>query len=105
MSVTLELRRRIRAETSSPRYEPCLPRPAKQPPAGPEWLHEIKHDGFRIIAYRDGNTVRLMTRKGYDFADRFPLIVDAVAALPVRSCVIDGEAIACELVVQEIKHR
>jgi ATP-dependent DNA ligase len=37
-----------------------------------------------------------MTRKGYDFADRFPLIIDAIAALPARSCVIDGEAIACE---------
>jgi ATP dependent DNA ligase domain len=52
--------------------------------------------GFRIIAYRDGNNVRLMTRRGYDFADRFPLIIDAIAALPARSCVIDGEAIACE---------
>jgi bifunctional non-homologous end joining protein LigD len=96
MSVASELRRRVRAEQSLPRYEPCLPRPAKKPPAGPGWIHEIKHDGFRIIAYRNGNSVRLVTRKGYDFADRFPLIVDAVAALPVRSCVIDGEAIACD---------
>jgi bifunctional non-homologous end joining protein LigD len=96
MSVTSELRRRVRADKSLPRHEPCLPRPAKQSPAGPGWIHEIKHDGFRIIAYRDGNSVRLMTRKGYDFADRFPLIADAVAALPVRSCVIDGEAIACD---------
>jgi bifunctional non-homologous end joining protein LigD len=96
MSVASELRRRDRAEQFLPRYEPCLPRPAKQPPAGPGWIHEIKHDGFRIIAYRDGDDVRLMTRKGYDFADRFPLIIDAIAALPARSCVIDGEAIACD---------
>jgi bifunctional non-homologous end joining protein LigD len=96
MSVANELRRRVRAEQSLPRFEPCLPRPAKQPPAGPGWLHEIKHDGFRIIAHRNGNSVQLVTRKGYDFADRFPLIVDAVAALPVRSRVIDGEAIACD---------
>jgi len=73
-----------------------LPRPAKQPPAGPGWIHEIKHDGFRIIAYRNGSSVRLLTRNGYDFADRFPLIVDAVAALRLRSCIIDGEAIACD---------
>jgi bifunctional non-homologous end joining protein LigD len=96
MSVASELRRRVRAEQSLPRYEPCLPRPAKKPPAGPGWIHEIKHDGFRIIAYRNGDSVRLVTRKGYDFADRFSLIVDAVAALPARSCVIDGEAIACD---------
>jgi hypothetical protein len=50
MSVASELRRRVRAEQSLPRYEPCLPRPAKQPPAGPGWIHEIKHNGFRIIA-------------------------------------------------------
>ena len=71
-------------------------RPAKQPPAGPGWIHEIKHDGFRIIAYRKGDSVRLLTRNGYDFADRFPLIVEAVAGLPGKSCVVDGEAIACD---------
>jgi ATP-dependent DNA ligase len=96
MSLASELRRLVSAEQSLPRYEPCLPRPAKPPPVGPGWIHEIKHDGFRIIAYRNGNSVRLVARRGYDFADRFPLIVDAVAALPARSCVIDGEAIACD---------
>ena len=69
---------------------------AKTPPAGPDWIHEIKHDGFRIIARRDGKKVRLVTRNGYDFADRFPLIVEAIAALPVHSCVVDGEAIAVD---------
>ena len=78
------------------RFDPCLPRPAKQPPAGPGWIHEIKHDGFRIVAHRDGDRVRLITRNGYDFADRFPLVVEAIAALPVRSCVLDGEAIAVD---------
>jgi ATP-dependent DNA ligase len=72
---------------------PCLPRPAKQPPAGPRWIHEIKHDGFRILARRDANGVRLFTRNGYNFADRFPMIVAALKNLPVRSCFIDGEAI------------
>src|SRR5271167_2760370 len=73
---------------------PCLPRPAKEPPAGPGWIHEIKHDGFRILAELDGGRVRLITRKGYDFAQRFPLAVGAIAALPARSCIVDGEAIA-----------
>jgi hypothetical protein len=66
---------------------------AERPPSGPEWLHEIKHDGFRIMARRNDNGVRLYTRNGYDFAGRFPQIVDAVSKLKVRSCFIDGEAI------------
>jgi hypothetical protein len=76
------------------RVEPCLPRSARKPPAGPGWIHEIKHDGFRIIAVRDGARVRLLTRKGIDLARRFAQIAAAVAVLPVRSCIIDGEAIA-----------
>jgi bifunctional non-homologous end joining protein LigD len=96
MSLASELRRRVRAEQSLPRYEPCLPRPAKQPPAGPGWIHEIKHDGFLIIAHRSGDRVQLVTRAGNNFASRFPLIAAAITALPVRSCVVDGEAIACD---------
>ena len=76
--------------------EPCLPSPAKAPPSGPGWIHEIKHDGFRIMARRDGAGVRLITRHGNDFTARCPLVASAVAALPVRSCLIDGEAIVCD---------
>jgi bifunctional non-homologous end joining protein LigD len=76
--------------------EPCLPTPAKAPPSGPGWIHEIKHDGFRLIARRDAAGVRLITRKGNDFTKRFPLIAMAVTGLPVRSCLIDGEAIVCD---------
>ncbi len=78
------------------RLELCLPRPAKRPPIGPGWIHEIKHDGFRILAERDAKGVTLHTRRGYDFADRFPLAAAAVAKLPVESCLIDGEAIVCD---------
>jgi bifunctional non-homologous end joining protein LigD len=76
--------------------EPCLPSPVKKPPSGPGWLHEIKHDGFRILARRDAAGVRLITRAGNDFAGRFPFIAMAVGKLPVRSCLIDGEAIVCD---------
>ena len=79
-----------------PTIAPCLPLPAKEPPAGPGWIHEIKHDGFRILARRTGDRVRLYTRNGYDFADRFPRIVQAVQSLRVRSCFIDGEAIVVD---------
>jgi bifunctional non-homologous end joining protein LigD len=67
--------------------EPCLPSVAQTPPTGPDWIHEIKHDGFRIIGRRDGKKVRLISRKGKD------LVVQAIAELPVNSCIIDGEAI------------
>jgi ATP-dependent DNA ligase len=72
---------------------PCLPRPAQPPPVGPDWVHEIKHDGFRILARRDERGVLLFTRNGYNFTDRFPPIANAIKNLPVRSCLIDGEAI------------
>jgi bifunctional non-homologous end joining protein LigD len=76
--------------------EPCLPSSAKAPPTGPDWIHEIKHDGFRIIARRDGKKVRLISRKGKDLTYRFPLAAQAIAELPVNSCIIDGEAIICD---------
>jgi bifunctional non-homologous end joining protein LigD len=76
--------------------EPCLPSSAKAPPSGPGWIHEIKHDGFRILARRDNTGVRLITRAGSDFSSRFPFIAMAVGKLPVRSCLIDGEAIVCD---------
>ena len=74
---------------------PCLPTNAPQPPSGEAWLHEIKHDGFRVIARKDGERVKLYSRPGNDLTYRFPLIVEAVAKLRSRSCIIDGEAVAC----------
>jgi bifunctional non-homologous end joining protein LigD len=90
----MSLRERVRPGLGI--IEPCLPSPAKAPPSGPGWIHEIKHDGFRIMARRDGAAVRLITRHGNDFSSRFPFIAMAVGKLPVRSCLIDGEAIVCD---------
>ena len=56
--------------------EPCLPSTCSLPPSGDRWLHEIKHDGYRMLARREGHRVRLFTRNGYDWTDRFPLIRD-----------------------------
>jgi ATP-dependent DNA ligase len=64
-----DLRRRVRRSVI---FEVCLPRKAKSPPSGTGWIHEIKHDGFRILARRDAKGVRLFTRNGYDFTARFP---------------------------------
>ena len=75
---------------------PCLPTKAQQPPSGALWLHEIKHDGFRVIARKDGDRVRLYSRPGDDLTNRFPLVVDAVARLRSQSYIIDGEAVCCD---------
>jgi ATP-dependent DNA ligase len=75
------------------KLEPCLPTLGKAVPAGPDWIHEIKHDGYRLIVQRDGNRVRLFTRGGYDWSDRFPLITEAAKRLSTPSFVIDGEAV------------
>src|SRR3954470_21642877 len=76
-----------------PAFEPCLPTPAQQVPSGPDWLHEIKHDGYRLIVQREGKRVRLFTRNGHDWTDRYPLIVEAALRNPSSSFVIDGEAV------------
>jgi bifunctional non-homologous end joining protein LigD len=76
--------------------EPCLPSPTDQPPSGAGWIHEIKHDGFRLMVRRDPAGVRLITRNGHDWSGRFPLIAQAADALKVRSFLIDGEAVACD---------
>jgi bifunctional non-homologous end joining protein LigD len=75
---------------------PCLPTKAKYLPSGGLWLHEIKHDGFRIIARKDGRRFRLYSRRGNDFTHPFPLVVEGLASLRSRSCIIDGEAVACD---------
>jgi bifunctional non-homologous end joining protein LigD len=74
---------------------PCLPTKAPQPPTGALWLHEIKHDGFRVIARKHPTRVKLYSRPGNDLTDRFSLIVEALARLRARSCMIDGEAVCC----------
>jgi bifunctional non-homologous end joining protein LigD len=73
-------------------FEPCIPSDAKSVPDRPEWIHEIKHDGYRLIIQRDGKRVRLWTRNGHDWSDRFPLITEA-AQRNRNSFVIDGEAV------------
>src|SRR5262249_45300559 len=72
--------------------EPCIPTLAAQPPSGADWVHEIKHDGYRLIVHRDGDDVRLFTRRGHDWTDRYPAIASAAAKLRAKSFTIDGEA-------------
>src|SRR5262249_45671675 len=73
---------------------PCLPTKTDKLPCGSQWLHEIKHDGFRVIARKTGAQVRLYSRRDNDLSRRFPLIVETLDRLRSRSCIIDGEAVA-----------
>jgi len=71
--------------------EPSLASPCDKPPSGPNWVHEIKHDGYRIQARIDGRKVRLLTRKGLDWTERFRGVADALAPLGLGSALLDGE--------------
>ena len=75
-----------------PEYTPQLCTLAERAPGGDEWLHEIKLDGYRLLARKSRRGVRLLTRSGKDWTHRFPPIVDAIEAIPCETCVIDGEA-------------
>jgi bifunctional non-homologous end joining protein LigD len=74
---------------------PCIPTRAYKVPAGPDWVHEIKHDGYRLQVRRDGDTVRLFTRRGYDWSGRYPAIAVTAMQLRARSFTLDGEACVC----------
>ncbi len=72
---------------------PCLPTLVDKPPTGSQWVHEIKWDGYRVSAYVEDGKATIRTRNGHDWTRRFPAIAAALAKLPVRSAVLDGEAV------------
>jgi ATP dependent DNA ligase domain len=73
--------------------EPCQPSKVARPPSGSSWVHEIKHDGYRLMVRKDGARVRCFTRNGHDWADRFPAIVEGAARVLALSFLTDGEAV------------
>jgi bifunctional non-homologous end joining protein LigD len=74
---------------------PCIPIRAAKPPVGPDWVHEVKHDGYRLQVRRTGSLVRLFTRRGYDWTARYPAIVGTASLLRARSFTLDGKAVVC----------
>lgn len=73
---------------------PMLASTADAPPTGEDWLAEIKFDGYRLLAFKDGETVRLVTRNGLDWTHKFPTIAHAVRTLPAGTLLLDGEVVA-----------
>jgi ATP-dependent DNA ligase len=84
-------RRRAEATALPAWVNPQLTKLVDQAPGGPEWLHELKFDGYRMHARLDGGAVRLLTRTGLDWTRKYPAIAAAVEALPARQAYLDGE--------------
>jgi ATP-dependent DNA ligase len=78
-------------------FEFAIPTTAKAVPAGPQWIHEIKFDGFRLRVVRELDRVRLLTRNGADWTDRYPWIVEAARRLKASRFVLDGEAVVFDV--------
>ena len=85
------------AQRRPPGYvEPCIPTLVPRPPPRQQWVDEIKHDGYRLIARKTDGRVRLFTRLGYDWTDRYPRIVEAASAIRASSVTIDGKVVCCD---------
>jgi len=74
--------------------KPQLCRLVHTPPRGPDWLHEIKFDGYRMHAYLDRGQTQLLTRTGLDWTHKYPSIAAALSALPARQAYLDGGSAA-----------
>ena len=73
---------------------PALPLLVEQPPRGPDWLHEIKWDGWRCQIIKDLDGIRIFTRKANDWTAELPTIVEAAQVLRAKRFIIDGELVA-----------
>jgi ATP-dependent DNA ligase len=83
---------RSRSALPLPRFvPPQLSQPVEKPPSGPQWLHEIKLDGFRMAARIDNGSAQLLTRTGLDWTEKYPSVIDALANVKAKTAYIDGE--------------
>ncbi|MGZ2500391.1 bifunctional non-homologous end joining protein LigD [Rhizobium beringeri] len=78
------------------RIEPCLALLKTRPPKGDDWVYEIKWDGYRLSVHVEPTRIRILTRGGHDWTDRFPAIKQAALWLPVGTAILDGEAVVLD---------
>ena len=76
--------------------EPMLAKLVSELPEGPQWQYEVKWDGYRIQAIKDGRIVRLLSRRGNDFTKRFAAVAKAVAGIKADKAILDGEVVAID---------
>jgi DNA ligase D len=89
----------MKGATKAPMPKSMKPQLASQqddPPTGEGWIHEIKLDGYRTIAIVEGGKVKLLTRTGIDWTDRYGVLADAFQELPVKQAIIDGEIVVVD---------
>ena len=79
---TLSTRRRAKPASPPAWIKPQLAALAEKAPDGPDWLHEIKFDGYRMHARLDAGKAQILTRRGNDWTDKYPAIAKSIAALP-----------------------
>jgi len=83
-------------DTMPARVDPCLATLVDKPPDGPDWAFEVKWDGYRLAVHIEPQRVRLITRGGYDWTDRFPAIAAEAPRLKVKTAILDGEAVVLD---------
>src|SRR5205085_4248434 len=88
-------KRKSEVQHKNPFIEPCLPTLAKEPPAGPAWVHEVKFDGYRLQVHKERKDVALLSKNGNDFTSRFRDIAIAAALIATKSVILDCELTAC----------
>ncbi len=89
--MTSTARRSIQGTPLPTWVKPQLAALVKQVPAGPDWLHEIKLDGYRMHARLEAGRVTIITRRGNDWTDKYPTVARALASLPAHTAYLDGE--------------
>ncbi|MBX5015976.1 non-homologous end-joining DNA ligase [Rhizobium lentis] len=78
------------------RADLCLALLKPRPPKGPQWAFEVKWDGYRLAVYKEPSGIRILTRGGHDWTDRFPAIAAEARRLPVSTAILDGEAVVLD---------
>ena len=78
------------------KLKPQLASLVKSPPEGGEWLHEIKYDGYRILAFLRGKKTKLLSRRGKDWTSKFPEIAEILQSFPLKPAVLDGEIVVLQ---------
>ena len=92
MALRMRSIRRRSEHISPPTWvKPQLAALVKQAPDGPDWLHEIKLDGYRMHARLDAGRVRILTRRGNDWTDKYLTVAEAIAGLRAQNAYLDGE--------------
>jgi bifunctional non-homologous end joining protein LigD len=85
---------RLQRDAPLPQFVlPQLSQPVEKPPSGPQWLYEIKLDGYRMAARIDNGRVQLLTRTGLDWTGKYPSVIEALANVKVKSAYLDGETL------------